>query len=148
MPKSDSDSDRTVISKHWQVLIPPWILCCLVVAVTMLSVSIGVGWFLAVSDLKGSSPRPSTQRSILFAFDLVALDPLQNIVTLDGWIIGDDCIASNASSAESALPCPVVNIYVNPCVVLTWYFRGICLMARIIQHAIFKLWRISTSAPI
>jgi len=115
MTKSDSDSARTAISKHRQGPIPPWILCCLVAAATMLSVSIGVGWCLGVSDVKGSSPRPTAQRNVLFTIDLIALDPLQNIVTLDWWIVGDDCIASNASSAESAaLPCPVVNIYVNP----------------------------------
>ena len=148
MPKSDSDSTRTVISKHQQSPIPPWILCCLVAALTMLSVSVGVGWCLGVSDLKGSSPRPFAQRSVLFTLDLVALDPLQDIVTLDWWIVGDDCIASNASSAESALPCSVVNIYVNPCVVSTWFYLDTCLMVRIIQHAIFKLWRIGTSAPI
>jgi hypothetical protein len=123
MPKSDSDSDRTVISKRWQDLVPPWILCCLAAAATMLSVSIGVGWYLGVSELKGSSPRPSAQRNVLFTLNLVAFDPLQDVVTLDWWIVGDDCIASNdASSAESALPCPVVNIYVNPCVASTWCF--------------------------
>ena len=72
-----------------------------------------------------------------FTLDLVDFDPLLNIVTLDWWIIGDDCIASNASSAESALPCPVVNIYVNPCVFLTWYFRGKCSTTRSTQHAVF-----------
>ena len=77
------------------------------------SVSIGVGWCLGVSDLKGSSPRPTTQRNVPFILDLITLDPLQNNVTLDWWVVGDDCIAGNASNAESALPCPVVNIYVN-----------------------------------
>ena len=114
MFKSDADSARTAISKPWRGAIPRWILCCLVAAATMISVSIGVGWHLGVSDLKGSSPRPSTQRSVLFTLDLVALDPLQNIVTLDWWILGDDCIANNAPSTQPALPCPVVNIYVNP----------------------------------
>ena len=118
MPKSDADSTRTAISKHWQGFRPPWILCCLVVATTVLLVSIGVGWHLGVPELKGSSPRPSAQRSVLFTLDLVYFDPLLNIVTLDWWIIGDDCISNNSSSAESTLPCPVVNIYVNPCVFL------------------------------
>lgn len=148
MPKSDADSIRTAISKHWQGFRPSWILCCLVAAAAMISVSIGVGWHLGVSGLKGSSPRPSAQRSVLFTLDLVAFDPLQNIVTLDWWVVGDDCIASNASSAQPALPCPVVNIYVNPYVFLTWCFRGKCPMARTIQLAIFKLWWISTSTPI
>ena len=141
MPKSDSDRDsaRTAVSKHWQGLIPPWILCCLVVAAILIPVSIGVGWHLGVSELEGSSPRPSAQRSVLFTLDLVGLDPLQNIITLDWWIVGDDCIPSNSSSAESTLPCPVVNIYVNPCVFGTWYFRGKYLMTRTIQHAIFRL---------
>ena len=88
----------------------------------MLSVSIGVGWYLGVSDLNGSSPRPSAQRNVLFTLDLVALDPLQDIVTLDWWIVGDDCITSDASSTEAALPCPVVDIYVNPCVVFNMIF--------------------------
>ena len=148
MPKSIADSARTAISKPWQGPIPRWILCCLVAAATMISVSIGVGWHLGVSGLEGSSPRPSAQRSVVFTLDLVTLDPLQNIVTLDWWIVGDDCIASNASSAQPALTCPVVNIYVNPYVFLTWYFRGKCPMARTIQLAIFKLWRVSTSVPI
>ena len=85
----------------------------------MICVSITIGWHLRVSDLVGSSPRPSAERSLLFALDLVAFDPLKNIVTLDWWIIGDDCdpgAKSSAESALSALPCPVVNIYVNPCV--------------------------------
>ena len=121
MSKSDSDSvsARIAISKHWRSLIPPWILCCLAVAAIMAPVSIGVGWHLGVSELKGSSPRPSTHRNMLFTLDLVDFDPLLNIVTLDWWIVGDDCIPSNASSAESTLPCPVVNIYVNPCIFLT-----------------------------
>jgi hypothetical protein len=121
MPKSDLDSVRTLISEPWhgqaRGIIPPWILCCLVAALTMLSVSIGVGCYLGVSDLDGSSPRPSAQRSVRFTLDLVALDPLQDIVTLDWWIVGDDCIASDASSNAPAPPCPVVDIYVNPCVV-------------------------------
>jgi len=126
MRRSDADSARTAVSKHWQGFIPPWIRYCLVAAAIMISVSIGVGWHLGVSGLKGSSPRPSVQRSVLFTLDLVALDPLQNIVTLDWWIVGDDCVASNASSTQPALPCPVVNIYVNPYVFVTWYFRDEC----------------------
>jgi hypothetical protein len=75
------------------------------------------GWHLRVSDLVGSSPRPSTARSLLFALDLVAFDPLKNILTLDWWIIGDDCDPGPTSSADSglsALASPVLNIYVNP----------------------------------
>ena len=120
MPKPDLDGAHSAISKHSgsQGLRRPWILCCLVVAATVLLVSIGFGWRLGVSELKGSSLRPSAQRSVLLTLDLVYLDPLLNIVTLDWWIIGDDCISNNPSSAESTIPCPVVNIYVNPCVFL------------------------------
>jgi hypothetical protein len=74
----------------------------------MACISIVVGWDLRLSDLEGSSPLPSAARSVLFELDLVALDPLQNIITLDWWIIGDDCNDSGAAS------CSVVDIYVNP----------------------------------
>lgn len=100
-----SDSVRTFTNK--KKLVPAWILCCAIVAATMVCVSIIVGWQLRISDLDGSSPRPSAARNILFELNLVGVDPLQNIVTLDWWIIGDDCNDSGAA-------CPAVNIYVNP----------------------------------
>jgi len=112
-------SDRLHSFSSKNSLTQSWILSCLLAAATMICASITIGWHLRVSDLVGSSPRPSTARSLLFALDLVAFDPLKNIVTLDWWIIGDDCDPGTTSSAESdlsALPCPVVNIYVNPCV--------------------------------
>ncbi len=80
----------------------------------MVCFSITIGWRLGVSDLEGSSPRPSAARSVLFTLDVVALDPLQNIVTLDWRILEDDCVAGPFPGAE----CPVVNIYVNTCVFL------------------------------
>ncbi|KAI9458622.1 hypothetical protein BJY52DRAFT_414951 [Lactarius psammicola] len=100
------DGLRTLLTGK-KKLVPAWILCCIVAAATVVCVSIVVGWQLRISDLEGSFPRPSAARSVLFELDLVGLDPLQNIITLDWWIIGDDC---NGSSA----PCPAVNIYVNP----------------------------------
>jgi hypothetical protein len=90
-----------------------WILSCLLAAATIFCISISIGWQLSVSDLEGSSPRPAVARSVLFTLDLVAFDPLKNIVTIDWWIIGDDCVAANPSP-ESGLQCPVVNIFVNP----------------------------------
>ena len=92
-------------------LVPAWILCCAVAAATMACVSIIVGWQLRLSDLEGSSPRPPAARSVLFELDLVDLDPLQKIITLDWWIIGDDC---NDSGAVQNASCSIVDIYVNP----------------------------------
>jgi len=112
LPVSMSHESRTLLCRT--SLTRPWILCCLVAAVTMVCFSITIGWRLGVSDLEGSSPRPSAARSVLFTLDVVALDPLQNIVTLDWRILADDCVAGPIPSAE----CPVVNIYVNPCVFL------------------------------
>ncbi|KAH8987878.1 hypothetical protein EDB92DRAFT_1817802 [Lactarius akahatsu] len=99
------DNLRTLTSKN--KLVPAWILCCAIAAATVVCVSIIVGWQLRISDLEGSSPRPSAARNILFELYLVGVDPLQNIITLDWWIIGDDC--NNGGTA-----CPAVNIYVNP----------------------------------
>ena len=95
-------------------LLQSWILSCLIAAATVICVSITIGCQLKVSDLKGSSPRPSAARSIWFTLDLVAFDPLQNIVTLDWWIIGDDCVAGAGPKPESGLQCPMVNMFVNP----------------------------------
>ena len=78
----------------------------------MACVSILVGCELRYLDLEGSSPRPSAARSVLFELDLVTLDPLQNIITLDWWIIGDDCNATSGAAQDAS--CSVVNIYVNP----------------------------------
>jgi len=100
------DNLRTPLTSK-RKLVPAWILCCAVAAATVVCVSIVVGWQLRISDLEGSSPRPSAARSVLFELDLVGLDPLQNIITLGWRIIGDDCNDSGAA-------CPVVNIYVNP----------------------------------
>jgi hypothetical protein len=81
----------------------------------VVSVSIVAGWNLQISDLEGSSLRPSTVRNVLFELDLVAVDPLQNIITLDWWIIGDDC-NDNGTAVRTAqnTSCSIVNIYVNP----------------------------------
>jgi hypothetical protein len=85
----------------------------------MVCVSIVVGWQLRIADLEGSSLRPPAARNVLFELDLVAVDSLQNIITLDWWIVGDDCNGSGVavSTAQNA-SCSVVNIYVNPCVFL------------------------------
>ena len=97
--------------------IPSWILCCLAAASIMTCISISVGWCLRVSDLEGSFPRPPAARSIWFELDLISLDPLQNVVTLEWRIIGDDCIGGTAGSSSTQTPaCSVVDIYVNPCV--------------------------------
>ena len=137
-----SHESRTLLCRT--SLTRPWILCCLVAAVTMVCFSITIGWRLGVSDLEGSSPRPSAARSVLFTLDVVALDPLQNIVTLDWRILADDCVAGPVPSAE----CPVVNIYVNPCVFLICYFCDVSSMAREIQRTISKLWWTGTSTPL
>ncbi|KAH9061058.1 hypothetical protein EDB87DRAFT_1576442 [Lactarius vividus] len=100
------DSIRTLTNRK-KVVVPAWILCCAIAAATVVCVSVIVGWRLRISDLDGSSPRPSAARNILFELNLVGVDPLQNIITLDWWIIGDDCNDSGAA-------CPAVNIYVNP----------------------------------
>jgi hypothetical protein len=88
----------------------------LLAAAIMICISISIGWQLSVSDLEGSSPRPAVARSILFTLDLVAFDPLENIVTVDWWIVGDDCVAGAAPNPNpvSGSQCPVVNIFVNP----------------------------------
>ncbi|KAH9171316.1 hypothetical protein EDB89DRAFT_1118562 [Lactarius sanguifluus] len=99
------DSFRTLTNK--KKLVPPWILCCAIVAATVVCVSIIVGWQLRIPDLEGSSARPPAARNILFELNLVGVDPLQNIIALDWRIIGDDCNDSGAA-------CPAVNIYVNP----------------------------------
>ncbi|KAI0287507.1 hypothetical protein BC826DRAFT_43268 [Russula brevipes] len=91
-------------------LMQPWIAWCLVAAATMTCVSITIGWRLGVSDVRGSSPRPPAARNVLFTLALIALDPLQRTVTLDWWIIGDDC----TDGADASSICPVVNIFVNP----------------------------------
>ena len=107
-------SIRTLTDKKkW---VPSWILCCAVVAATVVCVSIVCGWELRIPDLEGSSLRPSAARNILFELDLVAVDPLQYIITLDWWIIGDDCNDSAAVSTAQNASCSVVNIYVNLCV--------------------------------
>jgi hypothetical protein len=111
------DKAQTFSSK--KSLIQSWILPCLLASATMICVSITIGWQLSVLGLEGSSPRPSAARSVLFTLDLVAFDPLKNIVTLDWWIIGDDCVAGTTPNPELALQCPVVNIFANPCVFLT-----------------------------
>jgi hypothetical protein len=84
----------------------------------MVCVSIIIGLHLGVSDLAGSTSRPPAARSIWFELALVSLDPLKNVVTLDWWIVGDDCIDNAAASSTQALACPVVNIYVNPYVLI------------------------------
>src|SRR5579863_6721221 len=122
-----SDSSHPFSSK--KSLIQSWILSCLLAAATMICISISIGWQLRASDLEGSSPRPSAARSVLLTLAFVAFDPLTNIVTLDWWIIGDDCVIGAASNPEPTPQCPVVNIFVNPCVFLT-YFSGISSMAR------------------
>jgi hypothetical protein len=106
---SQLGSVRTLTNKRR--LVPSWILCCAIVAATLVGVSTVVGWQLRIPDLKGSSLRPSAARSVLFELDLVAVDPLQNIITLDWWIIGDDCKEGTAVSNAS---CSVVNVFVNP----------------------------------
>jgi hypothetical protein len=108
-------SARTVAYK--KKLVPSWVLCCAIVAATVVCVSLVVGWQLRVPDLEGSSLRPSAARNVLFELDLVAVDSLQNTITLDWWIIGDDCNDSGVAvtTAQNA-SCSVVNIYVNPCV--------------------------------
>ena len=109
------ESVRTLTNK--KKLVPSWILCCAAVAATIVCVSIIFGWQLRIPDLEGSSLRPSTTRNVLFELDLVAVDSLQNTITLDWWIIGDDCSDSGVAvtTAQNA-SCSVVNIYVNPCV--------------------------------
>ena len=109
------ESVRTLTNK--KKLVPSWILCCAAVAATVVCVSIILGWQLRIPDLEGSSLRPSAARNVLFELDLVAVDSLQNTITLDWWIIGDDCNDSGVAvtTAQSA-SCSVVNIYVNPCV--------------------------------
>lgn len=94
----------------------PWALCSFVAVATIACVSLTIGWHLHMSDLEGSSPRPSMARSISFTLDLVAFDPLQDTATLDWWIIEDNCTDSVAAGAAPASLCSVVNIYVNPCV--------------------------------
>ncbi|KAI0250613.1 hypothetical protein BJV78DRAFT_542229 [Lactifluus subvellereus] len=103
---------RTFPNKKWPM--PSWILCCLAAASIMTCVSIIIGWSLRVSDLEGSFPRPPATRSILFELGLISLDPLQNVVTVDWRIIGDDCIGSTAGNSTQIPACPVVDIYVNP----------------------------------
>jgi hypothetical protein len=109
-----TDRSHTFSAKKY--LMHSWILSCLLAAAAMFCISIGIGWQLSVPDLKGSSPRPAVARSVLFTLDLVAFDPLENIVTIDWWIIGDDCVAGTAPNPdpESGLQCPIVNIFVNP----------------------------------
>ncbi|KAF8267537.1 hypothetical protein EI94DRAFT_1801542 [Lactarius quietus] len=105
------DSVRTLSEK--KKLVPSWILCCAVVAAIVVSVSIIVGWQLRIPEVEGSSLRPSASRNVLFELDLVAVDPLQNVITLDWWIIGDDCGDGVVGTAQNASR-SVVNIYVNP----------------------------------
>jgi hypothetical protein len=111
IPMPRLDGFRTNKNK----LVPPWIICCAVVAVTVVCVCIVVGRRLCIPDLKGSSLRPSAARSVLFELDLVAVDPMQKILTLDWWIIGDDCNDSGSTVGTSQnTSCSIVNIYVNP----------------------------------
>jgi len=43
------------------------------------------------------------------------VDPLQNTITLEWWVIGDDCNDSGATvSTSQNTSCSIVNIYVNP----------------------------------
>jgi hypothetical protein len=124
---SELGSVRTLTNKRR--LVPSWILCCAIVAATVVFVSIIVGWQLRIPDLslKGSSLRPSAARSVLFELDLVAVDPLQNVITLDWWIIGDDCKEGTAVGNAS---CSVVNIFVNP-----YVFPGILARRVLTQDA-------------
>ena len=94
--------------------IPPWILCCAVVAATVVCVCVVVGLRLCIPNLKGSSLRPSAARSVSFELDLITVDPMQQILTLDWWIIGDDCNDSGSTVGTSQnTSCSIVNIYVN-----------------------------------
>ncbi|KAH9962912.1 hypothetical protein BC827DRAFT_179711 [Russula dissimulans] len=113
-----SDSSTTPSTKKAHELpciayLHSWVMWCLLAAATMAFGSITMGWHLGVSDLEGSSPRPAAARSVLFTVDLVALDPLQNTVTFDWWITGDDCAAAGTAPPPPG-QCPLVNIYVNP----------------------------------
>jgi hypothetical protein len=117
-----SDSSTTPSTKKAHELpciayLHSWVMWCLLAAATMAFGSITMGWHLGVSDLEGSSPRPAAARSVLFTVDLVALDPLQNTVTFDWWITGDDCAAAGTAPPPPG-QCPLVNIYVNPYVSL------------------------------
>jgi|SRR5712671_3378003 len=96
-----------------------WVVWCLLAAAAMAFGSIIIGRYTSISDLEGSSPRPTAARSVLVTANLVALDPLQNTVMLDWWIIGDDCTAAGTAPPPQ---CPVVNIYVNPYVQISSQF--------------------------
>lgn len=105
------------------------------------------GWHLRVSDLVGSSPRPSTARSLLFALDLVAFDPLKNILTSTGGSLGTIVTpAPRLALIRAYRPwhplCLIfmsIRGYFN--MVILWYFLDGCS----IQHTISKLWWTSTS---
>ncbi|KAI9509012.1 hypothetical protein F5148DRAFT_1283352 [Russula earlei] len=117
MAHSDSSSTlppKKNLMKTCIVYSRSWIVWCLLAAATMTLVSITVGWYMGTLDLKGSSPRPTAARNVLFTLDLVSLDPVQNTVTFDWWIVSDDCADLAAESTAPVPQCPVVDIYVNP----------------------------------
>ncbi|KAI0059256.1 hypothetical protein BV25DRAFT_1161814 [Artomyces pyxidatus] len=95
----------------------PWIAFCIVVLSAATCIGVIVGWTLRTRLLRGAPTSIFSGRVVGLEMDLIAVDPLASVITLD-WTINDDTCIYNSQgqlrSRDHIIACPIVNVYFDP----------------------------------
>ncbi|KAI0044326.1 hypothetical protein FA95DRAFT_1597486 [Auriscalpium vulgare] len=98
----------------------PWVLRSTFILVVFIILGIVIGWEFRTKTFHGNfSANPITPggRVLSLSLDVVSVDPIARVVTLDWSILDDSCITSSYNTGDplpSDSDCPLVNIYVDP----------------------------------